>query len=272
LIGNLPGFFDFQKRLQSHWNNHPHCKKLFPNSFLACLGEYLQACNEQSEDQEFLSKLNEVKDLKKYPAAAQATAMQIYYLHLLDYNSTRKNFAGNTLIADEVEARIEEYCIVISSDLHSMLGFLMGFSHFALGEFEKSLLWLDKVGQREELVRNELVCAAKIIRLLIYYELEHDELLPYTLRSTYRYLLKLPSPLKTERAIIKFIRGLPSKFDKAALQKRFMGLASEIKEFQNDPYEQSQIENTGILAWLESKIENKPLIEKLKTDRKQASA
>ena len=93
----------------------------------------------------------------------------------------------------------------------------------------------------------------KISYLICSYELNEIEHLEYSIRSTYRLLLKQKSPLRFERALIRFFRKMSQVKDEEALRQAFLQLKIQLAEIAKDPLEDI-VHDFPYLEWLDSKI------------------
>ncbi|MBI2268860.1 MAG: hypothetical protein HYU69_00725 [Bacteroidetes bacterium] len=106
---------------------------------------------------------------------------------------------------------------------------------------------------------------AKILNLIIHYELEQDDLLTYIVRSTYLFLLKRKRLYKTEDVLLRFIRNkLPGSNSRKELINFFKDLKMELQEITKDPFEAKALEYFDFISWLDSKIQNRPFMEVVK--------
>ncbi|MBI2269244.1 MAG: hypothetical protein HYU69_02685 [Bacteroidetes bacterium] len=110
--------------------------------------------------------------------------------------------------------------------------------------------------------RSDIFSFAKILLLIVHYELNNMELLESLIRSTLRYFLKKGNLFKFEKAIINFIgKKLPRVNGKKELIAAFKDLKEELMSLSHDSVEKSAFEYFDFISWLESKIENRPFVK-----------
>ena len=105
----------------------------------------------------------------------------------------------------------------------------------------------------------------RLVRLIVFYEVQEHELIQYESRSITR---SLSSPkeqtFKTERIILWFLnkRNIPIlKKDREAFWEK---LSPEIHELYNNKYESQLLRLFDFTAWMESKIRKEKLSEVLR--------
>jgi hypothetical protein len=117
--------------------------------------------------------------------------------------------------------------------------------------------WL-KLSESEE--RKDLQSLARILNLIIHYELGNTMLLDSLLRSTYRYLNKSNRLSEFERKMMNFIREVGKPHSKRETQQILETLKQDFEELSKQP-SYGVFELFDIISWLESKINNKPYAE-----------
>ena len=146
--------------------------------------------------------------------------------------------------------------------------------YFIQCEYKKALSWNNKIlNDIDANIREDIYCSARIFNLIIHYELDNEGLLEYLEKPTHRYLDKRQKLYKVETSILDFIR---KKLPKAISQKELMGafkeLKIEIEEITNDPFEKQALEYFDFISWIESKIENRPFAEIVRSRHRTDSA
>lgn len=94
---------------------------------------------------------------------------------------------------------------------------------------------------------------AKILYLILHFELGNADLLPYVIRSTYRFLLHRKRLYAFERCVLRYLRLLSSVPDKQQLQEWFCKLYAEVREIAHDPIEKNFLRRSEYLYWLEKR-------------------
>ena len=142
--------------------------------------------------------------------------------------------------------------------------------YLGLGDYRESIKWLNKIlNEFATEHRTDLMVAARLILLIIHFELNNTDLVEYYTRSTYRYLLKRQHLHEFEKVLLNYIKN---EFPKVNNRKEFTVVFVSLKEKLNkvfkDPYEARALEYFDYMAWLNSKIEGKSFEEILKAESK----
>lgn len=140
----------------------------------------------------------------------------------------------------------------------------IGWAWFALGSIPEALTHINEVlNGRGGDIREDLYCFAKILNLLIHYELGNIDLLQYEVLSTCRYLAKRQRNHAFETLVLRFIKRAITVSPKE-LRPEFIALRAELVQLRDDPYEHKAFDFFYFIPWLDSKIERISLEQAVK--------
>ena len=143
--------------------------------------------------------------------------------------------------------------------------------YFGIGNFKEALNSLnDWLKMSESVERKDLQSLARILNLIIHYELGNTMLLDSLLRSTYRYLNKANRLSAFERKMMNFIKEASKPHSKKEMQQILETLKQDFEELSRQP-SYGVFDLFDIIAWLESKINGKPYAEVVKYRFQQQS-
>ncbi len=134
--------------------------------------------------------------------------------------------------------------------------------YFGVGDFQHALgslnEWISLMSGSIE--RKDLQSLARVLNLIIHYELGNTLLLDSLLRSTYRYLNKANRLSEFERKMMNFIREAGKPHSRKEMQQILETLKQDFEELSRQP-SYGVFDLFDIIAWLESKINGKPFGE-----------
>lgn len=134
--------------------------------------------------------------------------------------------------------------------------------YFLMEDYNQCLVWNNKILEEyDDSYYSRWLLIAKIKSLMLHYELNNLAYLPYAIRSTYRYLLKLNSQLEFEKRILQFLKSVQRFVSKKDLQHAFEVLLEDLQRIAKLPQEDATCDFPYII-WLEHKCQpNKNLLE-----------
>lgn len=114
-------------------------------------------------------------------------------------------------------------------------------------------------------LRNDAFLFARLIQLIVQYEMGKEDMVEYYTRSLYRILLKRNSLYEFERITLKFIRNnLNRGMKRIETINRFKDLKIQLEKLKKDPFESRPLFQFDFITWLESKIEGVSFAKKMK--------
>ncbi|MBL7964420.1 MAG: hypothetical protein JNM31_11335 [Flavobacteriales bacterium] len=142
--------------------------------------------------------------------------------------------------------------------------------HFGAGEVNRSLFWLNKVlNDTEPTLRQDIFSYARLVNLVVHFELGNYDLLEYILRSTQRFLIKRHGPHEIETALIEHIRKLARAQAPHARRELFKSLQHRLAELVHDPAESIVLKYFDFMSWVNASVEGIPFSEAVQASLKR---
>jgi hypothetical protein len=153
---------------------------------------------------------------------------------------------------------LQEYASGLAPFRKAYLSFNLAIAFFGNDQFNESLKWINSILNDTDLDENEDILAfAHIVGIIIHYELNHIDYLPYALKSTLRFLQKIKRDYPFEKLFLVNVRKLVKTDDPFKKQQVFQNIAVELQEFEIDPFKSVSLEYFDFKSWLISKIKHK---------------
>lgn len=102
--------------------------------------------------------------------------------------------------------------------------------------------------------RDDALCIARLLRLMIHFDLGDTELLPYLIRSAYRFIARSRGISDVDRAVLRFMRRLTNLASREELAAEFVRVRLELDAIAQDPAECDASALRCILPWLDARI------------------
>ncbi len=162
----------------------------------------------------------------------------------------------------DLEGQLNKYEMMLNAGWRLVCYFIVSGYYFQLEDFQKSQRWLNKIIQIPSTdFSSDYQCYARIMNLIVHYELKNFEHLDYVMKSTYYFLRKRNKIYKYEQIIIKFMkRSLRANSEKALLEL-FAEMKYELEAISKDDFEKHAFDAFNLIPWLQSKIEKKTMRE-----------
>ena len=136
----------------------------------------------------------------------------------------------------------------------------------AAGRFQEALSWLNNFFNTVPPESDQdLQANARVLELIIHFELNNTDILEALVRSVYRFLFRHKRLYALETKLLEFIRNkLPKVKKPEQLTVYFKELRDDLAVLLKDPFEKVGFEYFDYVSWLESKISGRPFAEILR--------
>ncbi len=181
-----------------------------------------------------------------------------YFMYIL-----RGEFETCKVLINKIESGLQQFKRRVDKVSELSLIYKYSYAYFGCGEYSRSLHWLNKIlNDPNPELASDIHCFARIMNLILHFELGNRDLLEYIVKSTYRYLYKRKHLYKFENSVLNFIRGkLPKIITQEELLDGFKELKKELEVITENSFERKVLEYFDFNSWLESKIENRLFAE-----------
>ncbi|PWH85450.1 hypothetical protein [Brumimicrobium oceani] len=258
---NLAHFKANQNKMSEH-----------PNQYFSILTNIIHSESKLGNSKAIHIHLNE---LKAFPHQLKSNITEDLAIKLfssinsieLKILNQEGNFNKAIALSEEIKNGLEKYEEEITPFRKAYLAFNMSIAHFGNEDFNQSLKWINVILNNKDLDQKEdIVSFAHLLNLLIHFELKNDDLLPYAIKSTKRFLSKRKRTFKFESLFLKNLTKISNAQNKYEIEDLLQNIDEEIKDLKNDPFESVAFEYFDFHLWLISKVKNKSFQEVKRED------
>ncbi len=134
--------------------------------------------------------------------------------------------------------------------------------YFYTGNYNQSLTELDILLNDKDFDTLPIIHGcARILHLLIHFELNNELLLESLGRATYRFLFQTEQNYQVESLMVRFMRNVGQFANKKELHEGLLRLKQKLETLQNDDFEKQAFNRINYLYWIESKLNNCTIME-----------
>jgi len=191
-------------------------------------------------------------------ANIQLKLQKYIYSHLFNKFFMVGDFEIGVILFAKIKPRLEEFIPQLDKHSRLIMHYKIACLYFGDGNFNEAIKWLYQIiNTEEEDIREDVHSFARIINLISHFELGHTDVIPYYLRSTYRYLSKKDDLQQFQNYILSFIKRLDRNMTQRALIEQFQSLRGQLLTLVDIPYEKRAFIYFDIISWLESRIQGR---------------
>lgn len=267
-ISDFTAFYEASKKLLKLMEQNKLMYKEDVSEYISALSNHVISCGRLGKLGEVRQTLGKIIKLKPLTKDDELKIHRQYYLN-------KFRLCINTGEFEEAEAELKKHLKAVESfDKQQFIKNNFFFQYFCIyfgvGNYEAALNSLnDWLGMSASVEQKDLQSFARILNLIIHYELGNSLLLEGLLRSTTRYLSKENRLSDFERKVISFIREAGKPHSKKEMQKILETLKQDFEDLSKQP-SYGVLDLFDIISWLESKISGKSFSEVAKEKFRQS--
>ncbi len=265
LIGDFEACCNYRKALIALMEELPVRLTEFQFNYIIGLNNLMSSLLDLRKYDMHVALLQKLRRIKPQNENNKMWIFIYSYISELDFCLQFGKFEKGIVLEKNITKGIEEYEKKLPTIIKFLFPFNLSLLNFGSGNYSKSLHLLNKALNLPHTDQGKDIQAlSKIFNLIIHFELGHEDLLPYLLRSTYRYLLKQQRVYRYETFILQFIRNLGKASSQHQIRNLLIELKTSLENLLKDNFEKHAFGNFDIISWLESKIEKKSFAQIVK--------
>ena len=274
--GDLKVSYRYDVQLKELFENHPRLIRELPGQYINTLFNHIVNCVHMGHFDEADAVVQEMK-IVATPAFFGQNALTLGKAIVLSVRAelelcvrTAQIKRGIALVP-LIESALVKYHQVINEYVFITTYYNIAHIYFMKGNYAVSREWLNKaLNNTAILSKQDLYCMARILNLILLYELGNYELLDYALKSTHKMLSRSERLFRTEHVVLNFMKKVIAGTQKRTeLVKLFLQMKKEFASIQRDPLEKNFSEYFDCISWVESKIEGRTFEEVVREKSKK---
>lgn len=250
-------FYEYSKKLIDFFDTQPKLLREDKSEYISAFSNYLQSCGWLKKYDELDKGLKKFKVLKPNTFEDEQKIYRQYFLNQLSFCIVKGDFTKG------VEEMEQHFIIAQKFDQNlfrnNTFYFQFFYNYFGIGDYENALKYLNEwlVGVRKN-EREDLQSLARILDLIIHYEMGSMDLVRTLTRRLLRKLKSSKHSTQYEKEIVGLFRYLTEKpRSKRERKLAFEQARTTLNELKKRRDEAPIMELFNISDWLTGKITNK---------------
>ena len=243
---------------------NPMIMKELPKRYVKALNNLMFAYMDYRRWDECFEMINKLKGLIKKPGfesmdvqlklfTSSHNAELLACINMGDFEKAK------TQVIPEILKQLAFYEGKINSEEEMLFYYNISSANFGAQDYKGALKYINLVLNTSEAgLREDVYTFARLVNLIIHYELGNYDLLDYTIKSTKRFVAKNQRNYKFETVFLKDFKKLLKVRNTGSPKQLYIDFKAALEKVLEDPYEQAANEYFNFIAWLDSKIQNKP--------------
>lgn len=266
-IGDYEHCYEFLKKNVLHIEEYLEKFQEEPNVYFSVLTNIIYVGSQLKKYDEAFEYLNKLRELPQTMVIKANEDLDIklfssvYSIELTLYAQLGQFNKGLELLPI-IEDGLKLYENKLNSVRKAYFYFQIAIIYFGAENYSEALRWVNRLLNDIDIEESQdIYCFGQLMNLIIHIELNNQQLIPYALRSTQRYLSTRNRVYKFETVILQFISKMMKLKDTDQLTSHFKTLSDELAPLAEDNFERSALEYFDFISWAESKARNLPFNE-----------
>jgi hypothetical protein len=167
---------------------------------------------------------------------------------------------------------LEKYETKINEEELLRIYHVITMTYFGIGEYSKALHWINKIiNSNYSELRQDIIRIAKLVNLILHFELGNEDLLPYLYKSTQRFVSSLENKYHFETLFLDYFKKISMSKREGRQTQTYVKFKEEMQVVFKDPYEKNALEYFNFYAWLDSKIHSISFSDAIKIRKQNRS-
>ncbi len=253
-FNDFDGFYKQSSKLLELMESKPHFLKEDVSEYISALNNHIISCGQLKKYAEVEENLQKLRDIKPLTHDDELKIYRQYYTNRFSFCIKTGDFKEGLDALNEYQKSLEKYkqFAFTKSSFYFQYFYIL----FANGKFEDALYYLNEwLNQPQNVERKDLQAMARVLNLLIHFEMGNELLLDSLVRSTRRYLRKEKRIYQFEMRFMEFIHDLQKPLSKSEKRAVYQNLLSQFEALKSDPTERRMLRMFDFIAWTKSKIQ-----------------
>lgn len=253
-------FYELSKALITLMESKPHFLAEDVSEYISALSNMAVSCGYLGRFDEVAACLDKMQQITPLTLDDRLKIHRQYYTHKFRLCIETGDFNEGLAV---VQAHLKELTHLDKEVFErSSFYFQYFYIFFGAGNYDKALEYLNQwLNLPRSIERQDLQSLARILNLIIHYEMGNTLLLDSLLRSTYRFLHRTEGLLHFELRLMQFIRQANRANSRRAIEGELQALKTDFHTLTQDPAEKAMLQLFDFEAWLDSKIQRRSFAE-----------
>lgn len=258
--GNIPALYESLRQDVDWWEQHPEILREDTSRYVQTLSNFLHAAGLLLRLEEFPVVLDRLRGIRPRHAHEEMQVRQALLYYELHYALNTADWMAAQASEQAIDALLAEATTQVGMARRLAFHYNLCILSFILEDFKAALrrvnAILDNSGAE---VREDIQSFARILLVVIHFEMGHMDLLEYLHRSAYRYLFERAELHPYERLLLDALRRLMQQPEGEARQAVWQGLEAGFEELQRQHGKRPGMEE--LRCWVMAKRTHRPLRE-----------
>ena len=264
--GNKKEELQHNKKIIALFENHPLYKEEHLVEYVNTYARII-SISKDMQDRLFYRELQNVRNIsiytdKLYYLRVSAQIFNFSYSIELSRYLQKKQFSKANAIIQDIETGLKKYKDILTPSYKITFLYMLGYYYFTVGNFDNAIKKINTLlNEYTEDERPDLYNFARLLNLMIHFELKNYSYIHYKRANVQYYFKKQSSAFETENLILKcFSKEKNYTID---LEKSLQNLKTSLENTKSHSLEKYAFNYFDWIHWINSKLAKKSSISML---------
>lgn len=257
LKGNQQEAYGYMRKIIDLWNAHPAIRDQNMEVYIAGVNNYIISCTADNKLDEVRECIDLVDAMEVSNTGLKVKVFENLSLWKLSYGM---NKGSNYLEAqfETLESGLEAFTGKLNEGKEMVIHFSLAMAYLVTMKYNQALKKLNYILDiKKAEVRRDVQAVARVLNLLVHYELGNDDLLEHITRSAKRYLESREQFYEYEQIIFGAMNKLIKSNNVSSGRAIFAGLKTDLENYlQRHPEKWLDTSFKVVFCWVTSKVGN----------------
>lgn len=249
----LQSFNELNRLFEKHPDLHDHP----PTDYFSALDgilDVLRMVRKFDQVPFYIEKLQQI-DTGSSPEYFKYLLQKTIAIYELAVLTGSGNFTAAIDYVERIDAHVLKAYHLVNIEKQTELYFYCGLAYFGKKQYKKAHRYIQAAMTDNHLHAQEAINkAARLLNLILYYEIKDFDYLQYQIRSYTRHSKQQGSLTKSEKLVLKTMQSKPYNNSSPRNRLLFEKLREPIASIRNDKYEDQLIKYFDFVNWVEGKF------------------
>lgn len=261
--GDLRGSYEWIEKNIEMLNDPDLAKRIPVNFQISLLTNAIYIADKLGETKSSLEYLAKMKKLSSSTELNEDLEIKLFSSISsieLSLNIRKGDFEASSKLVNGIANGLDRFEDKLTVSRRAFLSFKLAVVQIGTGDFNGALKWINRILNDAQLDRTEDIYGfTLLLDLLVHIELNHEELLPYSLKSVQRFFKTRNRMYSFETVLLKFISKLIRCKNRIEAEEVWGELYGALRQVTDESaFDSVALDYFDFQAWAESKLKRKP--------------
>jgi DnaJ-domain-containing protein 1 len=235
--------------------------------YINAVTDYGVYCHMLGRKSEASKTLDSLKTIETYSSEEEIRIFETYYSFKIGLSIDLGDVAAGLEAIQSYEQESKELAGKIRKSVELGIHYFCAYFYLVAGMHESALQWINRLlNEPRTEIRLDLQCAARMLNVLIHYELGNYDLLEYMMKSTVRFLTNRNRFTEMDRLALRHFRALINLEPGESTATAYQAFMDDLLGLLASDFGKQSMVVLNLEAWLQSKLDGRPMTETIQAE------